>query len=60
MAAGGRLSEGAYTADAACTLAARVGVELPVAEAVRAVIAGELDLDAAISGLLARPLPTTE
>lgn len=60
MAAGGKLSEGAYTAEAACRLARATGVELPVAEAVRTVIAGELDLDAAIEGLLARPLAPTE
>ena len=50
------LSEAALerAASAGCTRASSV------AEAVRAVIAGELDLDAAISGLLARPLPTTE
>ena len=57
---GGKLSEGAFTAEAACTLARQVGVELPVAEAVRAVIAGEIDVDAAILALLARPLPAAE
>jgi glycerol-3-phosphate dehydrogenase (NAD(P)+) len=60
MAAGGKLSEGAYTAGAACTLARRAGVELPVAEAVRAVVTGELGVDAAIEALLSRPLPTAE
>lgn len=54
------LSEGALTAEAACRLGARVGVELPVAEAVRAVIAGELSVDAAIGGLLARPPAASE
>ena len=38
---GGKLSEGAFTAEAACRLGDRVGVELPIAEAVRAVVAGE-------------------
>ena len=57
---GHKLSEGAFTAEAACTLARQVGVELPVAEAVRAVIAGEIDVDRAILALLARPLPSTE
>ena len=57
---GGRLSEGAYTAEAACRLGRAVGVELPIAEAVRAVVAGELAVDEAIDGLLARPLPFSE
>ena len=38
----------------------RVGVELPIAEAVRAVVAGEQGVDAAIDALLARPLPFSE
>jgi hypothetical protein len=33
---------------------------MPVAEAVRAVVAGETTVDAAIEALLARPLPATE
>lgn len=60
MAAGAALSEGAHTAEAACRLARRHGVELPVAEAVRAVVAGERTVDAAIGALLARPLAATE
>ena len=56
----GRLSEGAYTAEAACRLARAAGIELPIAEAVRAVVADELGVDAAIDGLLARPLPFSE
>ncbi|MEK0084675.1 NAD(P)H-dependent glycerol-3-phosphate dehydrogenase [Benzoatithermus flavus] len=60
LAAGEKLSEGAYTAEAACRLAARVGVELPIAAAVRAVVAGELDVDAAIEALLSRPLAPME
>lgn len=54
------LAEGAFTAEAACRLAARAGVELPVAEAVRAVLAGEVAVEAAIEGLLARPPAATE
>ncbi|HEY3951691.1 MAG TPA: glycerol-3-phosphate dehydrogenase, partial [Phenylobacterium sp.] len=37
-------------------LAARLGVETPICEAVAAVLAGERDLDEAIGGLLSRPL----
>jgi glycerol-3-phosphate dehydrogenase (NAD(P)+) len=54
----GRLSvvEGVETAPAVRALAARLGVETPICEAVAAVLAGERDLDEAIGGLLARPL----
>jgi glycerol-3-phosphate dehydrogenase (NAD(P)+) len=55
LAPGEALSEGAFTAEAACRLAATVGVELPVADAVRRVLAGELTVDAAVELLLARP-----
>ena len=60
LAAGQKLSEGAFTAEAACHLGRRTGVELPIAEAVRAVIAGETSVDAAIEALLARPLALSE
>ena len=54
------LSEGASTAEAACRLGRSIAVELPIAEAVRAIIAGEQTVDAAIEALLARPLPEGE
>ena len=57
---GHKLSEGAFTAEAACRLGRSIGVELPIAEAVRAVVAGEQGVDAAIDALLARPLPFSE
>ena len=60
LAAGEKLSEGALTAEAACRLGRRAGVELPVAEAVRAIVAGEIEVDAAVDALLARPLPLSE
>jgi glycerol-3-phosphate dehydrogenase (NAD(P)+) len=60
LAAGRKLSEGASTAEAACRLGRRAGVELPIAEAVRAVVAGDTGVDAAIEALLARPLAPTE
>lgn len=60
LGAGSKLSEGAYTAEAACRLGRSIGVELPIAEAVRAVVSGEQDVDAAIDALLARPLPFSE
>ena len=54
----GKLSvaEGAESAPAVVALASRLGVEAPICEAVAAVLSGDLDLDLAIGGLLARPL----
>ena len=37
-------------------LAARLGVEMPICQTVAALLAGEVEVDAAILGLLARPL----
>jgi glycerol-3-phosphate dehydrogenase (NAD(P)+) len=48
--------EGVATARAACELGHRNGVEMPIAEAVAAVLDGTLTLGDAIDGLLARPL----
>jgi glycerol-3-phosphate dehydrogenase (NAD(P)+) len=55
---GGRHSvvEGVATAPAVRALAARLGVETPISEAVSAVLAGEIEVDAAIASLLSRPL----
>ncbi|TFZ55157.1 NAD(P)-dependent glycerol-3-phosphate dehydrogenase [Methylorubrum sp. Q1] len=55
-AAGGKLVEGAFTAQALVDLARAREVEMPVAEAVAAVVAGALTVDAAMTGLLSRPL----
>ncbi|SFK81390.1 NAD(P)H-dependent glycerol-3-phosphate dehydrogenase [Methylorubrum salsuginis] len=55
-AAGGKLAEGAFTAAALVGLARAREVEMPVAEAVAAVVAGDLTVDAAMSRLLSRPL----
>lgn len=60
LAAGAALAEGAFTAEAACTLAARHGIELPIGDAVRRVVAGTIPVEAAIAELLARPLPEQE
>ena len=57
---GGKLSEGAFTAGAACRLGAELGVELPIAAAVRGLVAGEIGVDEAVAQLLARPLPSSE
>ncbi|MEO6945842.1 MAG: NAD(P)H-dependent glycerol-3-phosphate dehydrogenase [Nitrobacter sp.] len=50
-----KLSEGEFTAPVLAELAAANGVEMPVANAVAAVIAGRLTIDAAIDNLLTRP-----
>ena len=54
----GKLSvaEGVASAPAVTQLAARNGVETPICEAVRAILAGELDVGPAIAALLSRPL----
>ncbi|CAA2143394.1 MULTISPECIES: NAD(P)H-dependent glycerol-3-phosphate dehydrogenase [Methylobacterium] len=55
-ASGGKLAEGAFTAAALIALARRNAVEMPVAEAVAAIVSGEASVDAVVAGLLARPL----
>ncbi|GMA77132.1 hypothetical protein GCM10025880_35490 [Methylorubrum aminovorans] len=55
-ASGGKLAEGAFTAQALVDLARTREVEMPVAEAVAAVVAGALTVDAAMTRLLSRPL----
>ncbi|HRK25143.1 MAG TPA: NAD(P)H-dependent glycerol-3-phosphate dehydrogenase, partial [Beijerinckiaceae bacterium] len=55
LLAGGKLAEGAATAPALASLARRHGVEMPISEAVAAVLDGRLSVAAAIQALLARP-----
>ena len=50
------VAEGVASAPAVRELAARIGVEAPICEAVAAILAGEVGVEAAITGLLARPL----
>jgi len=50
------VAEGYESAPAVRELAARLGVEIPISEAVAAVLAGETTVDAVIEGLLSRPL----
>jgi glycerol-3-phosphate dehydrogenase (NAD(P)+) len=54
--AAGALAEGVATAAAARALAHRHGVAMPIVEAVAAIIEGSITIDAAIDGLMARPL----
>lgn len=49
------VSEGTHSAGAVVALAKEKGIEMPICEAVRAVLAGEVDVDAAITALLSRP-----
>ena len=50
------VAEGVASAPAVRALAARLGVETPICEAVAAVLDGRLEVGDAIRGLLARPL----
>ncbi|MBY6243969.1 NAD(P)H-dependent glycerol-3-phosphate dehydrogenase [Methylosinus sp. Sm6] len=55
-AARGKLAEGAFTAAALVEMAKERRVEIPIAEAVDAILAGRIDVDQAIETLLMRPL----
>lgn len=56
QAARGRLAEGAFTASVLVEMAREKDIEMPVCEAVAAVLAGRLQIDEAIARLLARPI----
>jgi glycerol-3-phosphate dehydrogenase (NAD(P)+) len=55
-ASGGKLTEGAFTARVLVEMARAASVEMPIAEAVDAILASRLSVDAAIDALLMRPL----
>lgn len=55
-AGGGKLAEGVYTARVLAEMARARGVDMPLAEAVDAVLAGALSIDEAIDTLMNRPL----
>lgn len=59
-AAHGKLAEGAFTAPVLLEMARAKNVEMPISEAVAAVLAGEMTVDAAIESLLTRPLKAEE
>lgn len=59
-AAHGKLAEGAFTAPVLLEMARAKNIEMPISEAVAAVIAGKLSVDAAIESLLTRPLKAEE
>ena len=51
----GKLAEGEFTAPVLVELAASLQVEMPLSNAVAAILAGRLTIDGAIEGLLTRP-----
>jgi glycerol-3-phosphate dehydrogenase (NAD(P)+) len=55
-AAHGKLAEGTFTAAALVAMAQERSVEMPIAEAVDAILTGRIDVDQAIEALLMRPL----
>ena len=55
LAGGGKLAEGAFTAPALLHLARARGVDMPIAESVNAVLAGEISAREAVERLLSRP-----
>jgi glycerol-3-phosphate dehydrogenase (NAD(P)+) len=54
------VAEGVASAPAVRQLAHRLGVETPISDAVAAILAGEIGVDDAIAGLLARPLKSED
>jgi glycerol-3-phosphate dehydrogenase (NAD(P)+) len=55
-----KLAEGVFTAPVLVELAQEKGVDMPIAAAVAAVIAGRLEVDEAIESLLTRPFKAEE
>jgi glycerol-3-phosphate dehydrogenase (NAD(P)+) len=55
MAGRNSVSEGVHSAAAVTALARAHGIEMPISEAVAAIVAGKADVDTSITALLARP-----
>jgi glycerol-3-phosphate dehydrogenase (NAD(P)+) len=53
---GDKLAEGAFTAPVLLEMAAAKNIDMPISQAVAAVLAGKLSVDAAIESLLTRPI----
>jgi len=51
----GKLAEGQFTAPVLIELAASQNIDMPVSNAVAAILAGKVTIDAAIDSLLTRP-----
>jgi glycerol-3-phosphate dehydrogenase (NAD(P)+) len=56
----GKLAEGQYTAPVLVELAASHDIEMPVSQAVAAILSGAVTIDQAIEGLLTRPFKAEE
>ena len=56
----GKLAEGEFTAPVMIELAASQNVDMPVSNAVAAILSGKITLDAALEGLLTRPFKAEE
>ncbi|MDX5594811.1 NAD(P)H-dependent glycerol-3-phosphate dehydrogenase [Pseudovibrio sp. SPO723] len=56
VAPGQKLAEGAHSARIAVSLAAKHGVDMPIAAAVAEVVTGKLSIEKALSDLMTRPL----
>ena len=54
-AAHGKLAEGAYTASVLCAMAKAKGIEMPISEAVLAIIERRTDVAHVVEALMARP-----
>jgi glycerol-3-phosphate dehydrogenase (NAD(P)+) len=54
------VAEGISSAPAVRELARKLGVQTPISDAVAEILAGEIGVDAAIAGLLARPLKSED
>jgi glycerol-3-phosphate dehydrogenase (NAD(P)+) len=52
------IAEGAFTSTVLQKIAARIGVDMPVVDAVCALLAHEASIDVVVNDLLARPLRT--
>lgn len=50
------VTEGYWTAQAVVALAQRAGIDMPIAQAVNAILGGQIDIDTAIGQLLERPV----
>lgn len=57
-ASGGKLVEGAFAASVASRLAEGLGVDMPITQAVAAIIDGLLDIPTALEQLMSRPITT--
>jgi glycerol-3-phosphate dehydrogenase (NAD(P)+) len=57
---GDKLAEGAFTTPVLLEMAAEKNIEIPIAAAVAALLAGNLSVDKAIESLMARPIKSEE